>query len=138
MAPSPRDRNHQTRLWLQKCATDLMSAKRLVGDPPLLEPAFFFSQQVVEKGLKGFLTWHGKYIDKTHDIGRIAIDVLQIDPSLESLLKRATRLSPFAVVFRYPSDDFPTPTREEASEALSLAEEVYSEILKRLPKESHP
>ena len=34
--------------------------------------------------------------------------------------------------------NFPTPTREEASEALSLAEEVYSEILKRLPNEIHP
>ena len=61
---------------------------------------------------------NGKYIDKTHDIGRIAIEVLQIDPSLESLLKRATRLSPFAVVFRYPTDDLHAPTQKEASEIL--------------------
>lgn len=109
-----------------------------MGDPPLLEPALFFSQQVVEKTLKAFLTWNGKSIDKTHDIGRIAIEVLQIDPSLESLLKRATRLSPFAVIFRYPADDFRAPTQEEASETLALAEEVYNEILKRLLKESRP
>lgn len=138
MPQPPSDKNQQTRFWLQKCAIDLMSAKRLVGDPPLLEPAFFFSQQVVEKSLKAFLTWHGKATEKTHDIGRIAIDVLQIDSGLEPLLKRATRLSPFAVVFRYPSDDFRVPTREEAAEVLSLAEEVYKEILKRIPKESHP
>jgi HEPN domain-containing protein len=137
--PQPlSDRNQQTRFWLQKCAIDLLSAKRLVGDPPLLEPIFFFSQQVVEKSLKAFLTWHGKSTDKTHDIGRIALDVLQIDAGLESLLKRATRLSPFAVVFRYPTDDVRSPTLEEASQALVLAEEVYGEILKRLPEESHP
>ncbi len=136
--PQRPDRNQQAKFWLQKCAIDLMSAKRLVKDPPLLEPALFFSQQVVEKSLKAFLVWHGKQIDKTHDIGRIAIEVLQLDPGLETLLKRATRLSPFAVVFRYPADDVPNPTAEEASQTLALAEEVYNEILKRLPKEARP
>ena len=138
--PQPPNRNQQTRNWLQKSTIDLMSARRLVGEPPLLDPACFFSQQAVEKALKAFLVWHGKFIDKTHDIGRLAIEVLRLDPSLESLLKRATRLSPFAVVFRYPSDDFPTstPTPQETSDALALAEEVYREILKRLPNESHP
>jgi HEPN domain-containing protein len=81
--------SQQTRIWLQKCAVDLQSAKRLVAAPPLLESVFFFSQQVVEKSLKAFLVWHGKQIDWTHDIGRIAIEVLQVNPSLELLLKQA-------------------------------------------------
>ncbi len=136
--PQSPSQNQRARVWLQKCAIDLMSAKRLIAEPPLLEPIFFFSQQIVEKSLKGFLVWHGKQVDKTHDIGRIAIEVMQLDPTLEPLLKRATRLSPFAVIFRYPADDFPTLTTQEANDALTLSQDVYTEILKRLPRASHP
>lgn len=138
--PLPNAKSSQARVWFQKYLTDLMSAKRLLGTPPLIEPALFFTQQVVEKALKGFLISNEKTIDKTHDLGRIAIEVLKVDPSLEALLRRATRLSPFAVIFRYPSDDFATskPTMEEALESIALAEEVYLEVLKRVPKDQCP
>ena len=56
---------------------------------------------------------------------------------MEPLLHRAARLSPFAGVFRYPTE-MGVPTMEEAREALALAREVFDAILARLPQEVRP
>jgi hypothetical protein len=62
---------------------------------------------------------------------------LELDVTLEPLLRQAVRLTPFAGVFRYPTD-MGEPTPEEAREALALAREVYDAVLARLPEETRP
>jgi HEPN domain-containing protein len=134
----PPERAEVTKEWLKKCANDLMSAKRLLeGDPPLTDSAVFFTQQLAEKALKAFLTWHSVKFGKIHDLRKLGSQALQLDATLLDVIRKSIRLAPFAVIFRYPGEDDP-PSFGEAKESLSLAMDVYDEILKRLPKETHP
>jgi hypothetical protein len=54
--------------------------------------------------------------------------------SLETLLRRAERLSVYAWAFRYPGDA-ENPSVEEAQGALAVAREVVEAMLARLPAE---
>lgn len=60
-----------------------------------------------------------------------------MDKTLEPLLREAAVLTEFAWLFRYPGDA-DEPTLEEADEALTLALEVYEEIVQRLPEDARP
>lgn len=52
----------------------------LTVDPPLLADALFHCQQVVEKALKGFLTWHDRPFRKVHDLREIVAEAAEIPP----------------------------------------------------------
>jgi hypothetical protein len=57
-----------------------------------------------------------------------------IDATLETLLKRAERLSVYAWAFRYPGDA-EHPSLEEAQDAIAISREVVQTLLARLPAE---
>ena len=134
----PPDAALEARRWFLKARNDLHAGQAVLAvDPPLIEDALFHAQQASEKAMKGFLVWHERPFRRIHDLREIGGAVLAIDASVESLLKRAVSLSPFAWVFRYPIE-MGEPTLEEAREALALAREVYETILARLPEEVKP
>ena len=81
--------------------------------------------------------WYGQSFRKTHDLREVGGAALALDASLEPLLRAAVRLSPFAGVFRYPTE-MGEPTRQEAEEALATARQVYEAVLPRLPEEVRP
>jgi HEPN domain-containing protein len=127
-----------TQAWLRKAAADLRGAEiDLSATPPLLGDAAFHCQQASEKAQKGFLAWHDAPFRKTHDLAELGHQCVSIDSSLESICRRAERLTSYSWIFRYPGGP-EGPTREEADEALALASEVYKEILARLPAEVRP
>ncbi len=129
----PADRSDEVRRWLAKAGADLRAGEVvLAATPPLVEDALFHAQQAAEKAIKGFLVWHGHSFRKTHDLREVGGAALELDPTLEPVLRRAVRLSPFAGVFRYPTD-MGEPAPEEAQEALALARELYEAVLARLP-----
>jgi HEPN domain-containing protein len=133
----PPERVEITKEWIKKCENDLMSAKRLLdGDQPLTDSAVFFTQQLAEKALKAFLTWNSVKFGKIHDLRKLGSQAIQLDSTLEDVIRKAIKLAPFAVIFRYPGEDDP-PSFEEAKESLLLATDLYQEILMRLPKETH-
>ena len=110
-----------TRAWLDKAEMDLHAARNgLEAAPPLLEDVLFHCQQAVEKVLKGFLTWHDSPFRKTHDLGVIGQQCVELDNSLESLCLGAAELPVYAWVFRYPGEPG-QPVEEEARQALSMA-----------------
>jgi hypothetical protein len=57
-----------------------------------------------------------------------------IDASLETLLRRAERLSVYAWAFRYPGDA-ENPSVEEAKDAIATARDVVEAMLVRLPED---
>jgi HEPN domain-containing protein len=129
----PPEHESVCREWLKKAISDLRAAKHVMSaEPPFVEDALFHSQQVVEKAVKGFLVWHGVSFRKTHDLREISGALLDIEPSLEPLLKKAALLTPFAAVFRYPGDAG-EPTVDEGNDAIDLAEQVLDAILALLP-----
>jgi HEPN domain-containing protein len=127
-----------TQGWIKKAAADLRAARHdLSASPPLLADAAFHCQQAVEKMLKGHLLWHGVPFRKTHSLEELGEQCLDLDATLHDLVDRAVPLTEYAWKFRYPGDP-DEPSKEEAVEALQLAQEVYETILKRLPEEVRP
>ncbi len=132
------ERVAEARGWLKKAAQDLRLARlALSAEPPALSGAVFHAQQTAEKALKAFLFWHDRPFRRTHDVAEIGTQCAEIDASLDSLWKRADRLSTYAWAFRYPGEP-EEPSTEEADEALALAREVYEAILARLPADVRP
>lgn len=124
--------------WFIKAKRDLtVAGMNLANDPPITDDALFHCQQAVEKSLKGFLVFHDKPFKKTHVIGEIAKDVLIFEPSLEPLLRRATEFTPYATMFRYPGE-LDIPPVEDAQDALILAQQIYDQVLAKIPEESRP
>lgn len=107
------------------------------AEPPLAADIVFHAQQLVEKALKAFLTWHDQPFRKTHNLVELGQQCTALAPDLEPLLRRAAPLTIYAWKFRYPGEpDEPDP--EEADQAIKLAREVYGAILSRLPQGVRP
>lgn len=124
--------------WFEKANEDLFAARFLNGskNPKSFVPIAFHCQQVVEKGLKGFLTYHGKKFEKTHNIRETMGFVLQIDPSLNEILEPTAELTQFAVAFRYPEALKRDLSLEDVDYLISITEKAYKEILSRIPFDS--
>lgn len=128
----------ETRGWLVRASSDVRAAEHeLRATPPLLDDIVFHCQQVAEKSLKGFLTWHDRPFRKTHSIEELGEQCLQVDPTLKGLIDRAVPLTEYAWKFRYPGEP-EEPSQQEAEEALGTARQVYAAIVARLPVEARP
>ena len=127
-----------TREWLVRATDDLGVAEHdLKSATPFVRAALFHCQQAAEKALKGFLTWHDRPFEKTHDLREVGSLCAELDSSLEPLLKTAAALTQYAWKFRYPGG-VPEPMPEEAQQSLALARQVLDAILERLPAEVRP
>jgi HEPN domain-containing protein len=128
----------ETREWLAKASLDLRAAEfEFTAAPPLTADIVFHAQQLTEKALKGFLTWHDEPFRKTHSLVEIGQQCVAIDARLENVTRRAAKLTEYAWKFRYPGEPDEPPVTE-AHEALALAREVYEAVLSRLPSEVRP
>ncbi len=105
--------------------------------PPLAADVVFHCQQLVEKALKGFLTWRDEPFRKTHNLVETRQQCAAVDGTLEATLRRGARLTEYAWKFRYLGEIDEQPLAE-AQEALALAREVYQLVLARLPQEVRP
>lgn len=128
----------EARGWLVKAEVDLRAAEHeRTADPPITTDMVFHAQQLVEKSLKGFLSWNDTPFRKTHNLVELGEQCAKLDNTLEGLLQRAAVLTEYAWKFRYPGEP-EEPTAQEADEALELAKQVYLAILERLPKDVKP
>lgn len=124
--------------WFGKANEDMFAATFLHSskNPKSFLPIAFHCQQVIEKALKGFLTFHDKKFEKTHDIREILGLVLQIDSSLEKALKPTVKLTPYAVAFRYPDALTEELTLADVDGFIALTDTAYKEISSRIPFDS--
>ena len=128
----------ETRSWLTKSAKDLdVAAYELEAARAFREDIVFHAQQAVEKALKAFLAWHGRPFRKTHNLVELGEACRELDGTLEDLLRQAAPLTEYAWKFRYPGEP-EEPSREEADEALRIAQRVHEAVLSRLPAETRP
>lgn len=136
--PPDAARVAEMREWLATALLDLRAAEfHFTAEPPLTSDIVFHCQQLAEKSLKSFLVWHEVPFRKTHNLVEIGEQCAAVDPTLESLLRRAARLTEYAWRFRYPGEP-EEPSEDEAREALALAREVHEAIISRLPEDAHP
>jgi HEPN domain-containing protein len=94
----------------------------------------FHSQQLAERALEDFLTWHDQPFRRVLNLVEIGQQCVAIDATLEDLARQAARLTEYAWKFRHPGEPAEPPV-EEAQEALACAGEVYEAVLNRLPLE---
>lgn len=136
--PHDPERAAEARGWLVKASQDLRACVRLLDtEPPLVGLALFHAQQVAEKALKAFLSWHDVPFRKTHDLSELCQRCIEIDGTLEDLCREGARLTVFAWVFRYPGES-EEPSLEEARAELALARAIFEAVLARLPEEARP
>lgn len=80
---------------------------------------------------EGILTSGDTRFRKTHDLVELGQECVELDPSLEGVLRQAAPLTEYAWRYRYP-DDVEEPAADEVDEALTLARNVWDAINARL------
>ncbi|KAF0219814.1 MAG: HEPN domain-containing [Geobacteraceae bacterium] len=112
------------REWLRKAGNDLITARQtlLLPDGPT-DTVCFHAQQAVEKSLKGLLTYHGISFQKIHNLLVLLDLLLDSINDLVALREQFALLNGYSVEARYPGD-YVEPTRNEAQEAVKVAEKV--------------
>jgi HEPN domain-containing protein len=127
-------RAREVREWFAKANEDLASARVLIASGHIAN-ALFFCQQVAEKSLKGFLTWHEQTFRRTHDLEELGEACRAIDGTLAALLEQADVLSDYAWKLRYPGEIY-TPELDEAQAMFRIASDIFREVRSRLPFET--
>lgn len=124
--------------WFSKANEDLRAAEVLfnLDAGKFLSTIPYHSQQAVEKSIKGYLAYKKIKFEKTHDIGKLALLVLQEHPELSEILKEADELTDYAVRFRYPDaavkDD---PSITEVQSSILIARKVFQKMASLIPFE---
>jgi len=136
--PSDPAKVAETKAWLNKAALDLRAAEHeRTATPPLTGDMVFHAQQLVEKSLKAFLSWHDQPFRKTHSLVELGQQCARLQPDLEPLLREAAPLTEYAWKFRYPGEE-EEPVLKVADAALALARRVFHTILALLPDAVQP
>ncbi len=133
------DAKHElVRLWLLKAQRDLAAAHKIAsGEDAYLDVAIYHCQQAAEKALKGFLVFHDRRFEKTHDLSLLVDGAVRVDPGFTQWLDAAEQLTPYATAFRYPGETL-APSADEFQKALRAAEGLYAFLLSTLPNDVHP
>lgn len=128
----------EAKNWFSKADEDLRTAAIILENDRSLEGVVLFHcQQAVEKTLKGFLAYYNISFRKTHHLGELGRQCIDIEPSLEDLIRKSFKLTVFAWVFRYPEEP-EEPVIGDAAAALLLAGDVYKTVLSKLPGMAEP
>jgi HEPN domain-containing protein len=118
--------------WLEKANADLNAVGSLLaGQYENYEVAGFHAQQAAEKYIKAYLVRHQTEFPKTHNIAHLTELVAKLDETLAKHLGPAEALTLYGVEYRYPGDYEPV-LKEQAREALDIAEQVRDAILGNL------
>lgn len=131
-----KDNAALARGWIRKGDSDLADARRTVGSDGPYDTACFHAQQAVEKYLKGLLAFHGQPLPRTHDLEELQRLCTPLLSLAEFSALDLTELSGYAVELRYDADFW--PERDTASEAVGLAEQVRTMIVRTVPTEAEP
>jgi len=114
--------------WMDKAKNDFITAQQTLAlpDGPTDTPSFH-CQQAVEKSLKALLTFHHISFPKIHDLLQLLDMSSPLLPCLDKYREKFAAIAGYAVEVRYPGNGF-NPSREDAKEALRVAEEVISMV----------
>jgi HEPN domain-containing protein len=124
----------QVRKWLTKVRRDLLSATRPArGSDSYLDTAIYHCQQCV-KAVKGWLVYHDRSFEKTHDLRLLVTLASEIEPRFTEWFDVAEQVSPYATSYRYPGEVL-EPTEDEFKQVHKSANRFYDFICSLLPIE---
>jgi len=122
--------------WLNRAASNLKRARadvRLEG--VYLEDLCFDAQQAAEKAVKALLIGRGAEFPYVHDLARLLTLLEQSGLEVPEEVREVERLTPFAVMARYPTL-FEPVSEEQHREAVELAERFVQWARERLSQDS--
>jgi len=120
------------RAWCEKARRDLITAQNGLLDTREVFPDIicFHAQQAAEKYLKAYLVFLDQEFPRTHALEDLVLIATSIDAVAKNLFTIASELTPYAVEIRYP--DSPSPSSEDAHEALESAESIRDYVLEKI------
>jgi HEPN domain-containing protein len=132
MKPPDEVKREFVRQWLTKAEDDLAAAQDMLrGNKPYRWIVCYHAQQAAEKYIKACLVHRGTEPPRLHDLAELLRVLASKDRALADRLHEARTLSAYAVDARYPGDA-PSPTHEDAHEAVRLAAKVREAVLAAL------
>jgi HEPN domain-containing protein len=118
----PRDGRDLARVLLDRADDDIRLVRRVVDDADIADAIVgFHAQQAVEKAIKAVLAAREVEYAKTHALGYLIGLVESNGIDAPAVVLDASELSPWAVDFRYETDDEPALDRVAT---LALIEEI--------------
>lgn len=123
------------KLWFRKAEEDMSNCKILLEKEMDFTLICFHAQQAIEKFLKGLLTLHGREFPKTHDLGSLSrdcVDIIELPDFSRLPLQEVSDYS----MKRYDLHFWPPIT--EAQAAFSAARQVRKIIYGIVPPEAMP
>ena len=106
--------------WVRYATSDLRLAEAAPPSGVLLEHLCFHAQQAAEKAAKAVLVACGVVPPKVHDVGYLLDLAARHGERPPAGVERASRLTAFAVIVRYPAD-LGEVGEAEWAEAVALA-----------------
>lgn len=125
--------NLLTKEWIEKAEEDYRTAIReiRVKKEPSYDVVCFHAQQCVEKYLKALLQEKKTRFPNTHDLVELLRLCLTSYPQLEKYKESFSKITDYAVDFRYPGI---FATRATAKEAVEIMKEAKKSIRRCLGK----
>jgi HEPN domain-containing protein len=119
--------------WYAKAEEDLRAARALLDDKVrLYGVAAFHIQQALEKYMKGFLLSKGWTLQRIHDLSKLLNDLVAYEPAFAKYKSLCVRVTEFYFESRYPLFPASVAVEKEVKQMLSEAEELITEIQKRI------
>ncbi len=119
--------------WLLISEQELNVAKSSLRSVDVMViPIIMLTQQSAEKALKAYLTYQKHPFPKTHALLDLLEFCTEYDRDFKCLLQHALLLNPYITRFRYPDDNFMTPSFEMAGEAVESAEIIFDFVRSRI------
>lgn len=117
--------------WFLRAQDDEISIKDILKDKEgSPNTVCFLSQQMAEKYLKGFLSYHQKRTPKIHQLDRLLNLCKKIDEELEKIRKESEELTEFYISTRYPGD-YPEFSFKDAEKAFQKAQKIKDLVLEK-------
>jgi HEPN domain-containing protein len=117
-----RKKPDDPREWLNRARSNLVRS-RLALPGIYLEDLCFDAQQAAEKAIKAVLICRNIRYPYVHDLGKLLSLAERRNIKVPVSVRKAARLTRFAVASRYPGFDEPVGSKEQ-KEAVTIAENV--------------
>lgn len=110
--------------WFNRAESDLKYAIAGEKETAQHHVTCFLCHQSVEKALKALIVYSGNIPQRTHLLGRL-VSMIEADfPAFKNLKMKIRKLDKFYIPARYPDDMRTDFVKQDARDALALAEEV--------------
>ena len=122
MTPRERFSPDDPREWLNRARSNLALAKKCAPDV-YVEDLCFEAQQAAEKSIKAVMISRGIDFPYVHNLALLLLLLEESGESFPDAVRRAARLTPYAVDTRYPGIER-LVSEHEYREAIAIAEAV--------------